>query len=286
MEKKKIILVAVSVGVFLVIAISAAILIVAPKTSGTAVAAVRPVSPGLPRDYRTPEAASRPDSRIPGEGAQPASVDAVDMVRNADGIQGIQSPPQATAIQENHFYINGENAEDSYRVEANNMEASPSRVVINVPKPTTAAVPDVPVPARTETAAAGNRARAAAPARETAAPAASGAGSARTGSAPAGNAKAGNAAAKTPAAASSAYRDYWVQAGAFSAKIRAEGAREILASKGITSIIENRVVDGKTWYRVRVGPYTSENEANYWLSLVKTIDGFTESQVRLTGAPR
>ncbi|MDR1286019.1 MAG: SPOR domain-containing protein [Treponema sp.] len=68
--------------------------------------------------------------------------------------------------------------------------------------------------------------------------------------------------------------------------MRAEGAREILASKGITSIIENRVVDGKTWYRVRVGPYTSENEANYWLSLVKTIDGFTESQVRLTGAQR
>jgi DedD protein len=279
MEKKKIILVAVSVGVFLVIAISAAILIVTPKTSGTAVAAVRPASPGLPRDYRIPETASRPAGGIPGEGAGPASLDAADMVRNADGIQGIQSPPKATAIQENYFYINGENAEDSYRVEANDTEAPPSRVVITVPKPATAAVPDVSVPVRTGTAApeSGSRPRAATPAREPAAPAK-----------PAARTAAGSAPAKSPAAAPSApaYRDYWVQAGAFSAKIRAEGAREILASKGITSIIENRVVDGKTWYRVRVGPYTSENEANYWLSLVKTIDGFTESQVRLTGAQR
>ncbi|MDR1106708.1 MAG: SPOR domain-containing protein [Treponema sp.] len=282
MEKKKIILVAVSVGVFLVIAISAAILIVTPKTSGTAVAAVRPASPGLPRDYRIPEAASRPSGGIPGEGAGPASLDAVDMVRNADGIQGIQSPPRATAIQENYFYINGENAEDSYRVEANDTEAPPSRVVITVPKPTTAAVPDVPVPVRAGTAAPESGSRPRAPAREPAAPAKP---AARTA---AGSAVAGSAVAKSPAAAPSApaYRDYWVQAGAFSAKIRAEGAREILASKGITSIIENRVVDGKTWYRVRVGPYTSENEANYWLSLVKTIDGFTESQVRLTGAQR
>ncbi|MDR0601275.1 MAG: SPOR domain-containing protein [Treponema sp.] len=265
MEKKKIILVAVSVGVFLTIAISAAILMVAPRTSGTGVAAVRPISPGLPESYRTAEPDSRPAAGIPGEGVRPASVDAVDMVRNADGIQGLQTPPQATAIQENHFYINGENTEDSYTAGTSGAERTPSRVVINVPKPVTAAVPDTPVPARTETAAPapGNRVRAAsreAPVRTPAKPA--------------------TAAAKPPAPA---YRDYWVQTGAFSAKVRAEGARETLASKGIASIIENRIVDGKTWYRVRVGPYTSENEANYWLSLVKTIDGFAESQIRQTG---
>ncbi|MCL1930397.1 MAG: SPOR domain-containing protein [Treponema sp.] len=73
-----------------------------------------------------------------------------------------------------------------------------------------------------------------------------------------------------------------MQTGAFSTKIRAEGAKESLASKGITSIIDNRDIDGKTWYRVRVGPYTSETEANYWLALVKSIDGFGDSQVRLS----
>jgi DedD protein len=41
-------------------------------------------------------------------------------------------------------------------------------------------------------------------------------------------------------------------------------------------------VDGQTWYRVRVGPYTSENEAGYWLALVRAINGFDQSQIRST----
>jgi DedD protein len=70
-----------------------------------------------------------------------------------------------------------------------------------------------------------------------------------------------------------------VQAGSFSAKGRAEGVKETLAAKGITSIIENRDVSGTTYFRVRVGPYTSQKEADYWLSLIKTIDGFESSQI-------
>jgi DedD protein len=75
-------------------------------------------------------------------------------------------------------------------------------------------------------------------------------------------------------------QDYWIQTGAFSALVRAEDAKEILASKGLVSIIDDREVGGQTWYRVRIGPYTSENEANYWLALVRAIDGFDQSQVR------
>jgi DedD protein len=277
MEKKKIILVAVSVGVFLAIAISAAILIVAPKASGVNAAAVRPVSPGLPGTYRGD---SRPPLPAEAPRTQPATVDAVDMVRNAEDIQAIQPPPQATAIQENHFYINGEDTGDAYRVESGGKPGTPSKVVINVPRPSTAAVPDVPVPEKIEqpAPAAQPRVRPAqpreAPARETR-PAARAAPPARETPAPA-----------KSAAAVPAQKDYWVQTGAFSAKVRAENARETLASKGIISIVENRELDGKIWYRVRVGPYTSENEANYWLSLVKTIDGFGESQIWLSGAKR
>jgi len=80
--------------------------------------------------------------------------------------------------------------------------------------------------------------------------------------------------------------DYWVQAGAFSTKIRAEGVKESLENKGIKSIIVNQDIEGKTWYRVRVGPYTTESEAKYWLALVQAIDGFGESQVRQTTALR
>jgi DedD protein len=59
---------------------------------------------------------------------------------------------------------------------------------------------------------------------------------------------------------------------------RAEGVKETLASKGIASIIENREVDGIPRFRVRVGPYTSQDEADYWLRLIKEI-GFTDSMV-------
>ena len=92
---------------------------------------------------------------------------------------------------------------------------------------------------------------------------------------------------QTPAPAQTkTYTDYWVQTGAFSAKANADGVKETLAARGITSIIENRNVNGKTLYQVRVGPYTSENEAKYWLALVQSIDGFSESQIRQTSSVR
>ncbi|MDR2258532.1 MAG: SPOR domain-containing protein [Treponema sp.] len=268
MEKKKLLLVAVSVGIFLVIVISAAILIFTPRApeTGTAVSAARPIPAGV--SGTLPPRIQAQDQQVP-ERLEPATVDAADMVRNNDEIQGIQSPPQATAIQENHFYINGENPTDAYVVEKNDGNAG-TRVVINVPKPSAAAVPDTPAAssgrsAPRQTAPASRPAASAAPAKP--------------------RAPVKPAAAK-PAAQTKTYNDYWVQTGAFTAKVRAEGVKEILSSKGITSIIENREVDGKTWYRVRVGPYTSENEANYWLTLVKSIDGFAGSQIRQTRSQR
>ena len=72
---------------------------------------------------------------------------------------------------------------------------------------------------------------------------------------------------------------FWIQTGAFTTMKHAEGAKDYLAERGITSIIEDPVINGKTWYRVRVGPYTTRDEANYWLALVKSIDGFSTSQV-------
>jgi cell division protein FtsN len=80
--------------------------------------------------------------------------------------------------------------------------------------------------------------------------------------------------------------DYWVQTGAFSTKNRADGVKETLASKGINSVVDVQDVNSNTYYRVRVGPYTSEKEAGYWLSLVKTIEGFRDSQIRVSQSRR
>ncbi|MDR1319157.1 MAG: SPOR domain-containing protein [Treponema sp.] len=281
MEKKKLLLVAVSVGVFLVIIISASILIFTPKApaNGMTVSSARPVMPGAPGTDSGGAARTVPGAGFAGgmtDGTagggiaggeeaprSPASIDAAGLVRNSQDLQGLQSPPSATAIQETNFYINGEKPIESYTVEKTEGDAS-ARVIINVPRPSTAAVPDTP-PVRP----APQQVKRPAP-------------PARPAPAPVKPAAAKPAAVSKPAPAAKAYNDYWVQTGAFSAKVHAEGVKETLASKGIISIIENREVDGKTWYRVRVGPYTSENEANYWLTLVKAIDGFADSQVRQT----
>jgi len=223
-EQKKLLLVAVSVGVFLLVTITAAIAILTPKANmqETAITA-QPYSSGR---------------------LQPATV-------------GNDQPPASTALNTNSE--GSGNAADAI---------DNDQLTINIPKPTTAAVPD-----SQETLAPARNVATVAPASKPSAekPAASKSSvSKSTTSKPAAQAK-----AKTT-------KDYWVQTGAFIAKVRAEDTREILASKGITSIIENSEINGKTWYRVRVGPYTSENEAKYWLALVKTIDGFGDSQVRQT----
>jgi DedD protein len=238
MEKKKILLVAVSVGVFLVIVMGAAILLFSPKAGQTA---IPPGAPGI----------------VP---PKPASVDVADMTRNTpETVQGLQlPPPSATASQENVFYFMGDNPD---QVVSKTTENNETRVLISVPKPATAAVPDAPPPAET-------RRSNPAPARP--APRTPPASAAKTPAPPA---------VKPAASAPQPRNDYWVQTGSFSSRDRADGVKESLASKGIASIIENRELEGKTFYRVRIGPYASQSEANYWLALIKTMQGFENSMV-------
>ena len=154
---------------------------------------------------------------------------------------------------------------------------APQVTTITVPTPRTVAVPSVPVvPAAKPTAKPPAPKPAAKPAEKPAPEA----------SKPAVVQPTAKPTTPKPAATDKTYSNYWVQTGAFSTKVRAEGAKESLEAKGISSIIDNSDVDGKIWYRVRVGPYLSENEANFWLALVKSIDGFGGSQIRKTSVAR
>ena len=239
MEKKKLLLVAISVGIFLVIAIGAAI-IFTPKNDVFPSGAISHSKPaGGSTAIRAP---SPSPLDIPGTESQPATVDPVDLVRNPGGTPGLKSPPEGTVRQGGDFYISGSDPAKSHET------------VISVPKPSSAAIPDAPPTKRVVSAPTPR------PAPVAAAPK--------------------PAAAAKPAPQTKIHNDFWVQTGAFSSIVKAEGVKETLASRGITSIIENRDVDGKTLFRVRVGPYTSKNEADYWLSLIKTIKGFEDSQIR------
>ncbi|MDR3139745.1 MAG: SPOR domain-containing protein [Treponema sp.] len=238
-------------------------------------------------------------------------MDPADLVRNPDSIQGLQAPP-ALPQEDNNYFLNSENQRQPLIL----TEPAPagssggSNTVISVPQPVIAGIPEVPpagasasnAPARpaAQTAPAAAApvpdvpapAAAPAPAAQAAPPAAAQpTPAARPPSAPAvpPRPKVSTPAARSTPVASRTTKatvqplagrnNYWVQTGSFSTKTRAEGAKDMLAAKGITPIIENRDVNGKTFFRVRVGPYTSQNEADYWLALIKNISGFEESQI-------
>ncbi|MCL2880383.1 MAG: SPOR domain-containing protein, partial [Treponema sp.] len=239
MEKKKLLLVAISVGIFLVIVIGAAILVFSPKTdgasygnfsagnrghgrtsvTGTMVTSPQPIAAGS--SGRT-EAVQSDDGTMP-DAPQPATVDAADLVKNSGDVQNIQTPPNATAMQETNFYINGQQT-DSYRSESKDGTAA-AHVTINVQRPTTAAVPDVPPVSPAP--AVNNQAAAVKPAPALAKPAPA----KTTAAKPASVAPAPKA---NPASQTKTVTDYWVQTGSFAAKANAEGVKEKLSNKGIT----------------------------------------------------
>ncbi|MCL1836222.1 MAG: SPOR domain-containing protein [Treponema sp.] len=224
MEKKKLLLVAVSVGVVLLILIGIPLLLLTPKHSAEPLSEPlvwEPPAPVVPAPFEEP--AAEVSENVP----EPQPLGGGEQISEAIPQKPVEIPVKTT---------------------------------ITVPTPRTVAVPDAPVRPAPRPSVAPAQPRPAAQAPKETKP-------------------------QTPARpvqTASAYDNYWVQTGAFSTKIRAEGAKDSLEAKGITSIIDNSDINGKTWYRVRVGPYTSENEASYWLALVKSIDGFGESQIRQT----
>ena len=71
---------------------------------------------------------------------------------------------------------------------------------------------------------------------------------------------------------------FWVQVAAYSNKKTAENARSILSDKKINSDIytyeDNK---SKLFYRVRVGPFTTKSEAEYWQSKITEIADFAKA---------
>jgi rare lipoprotein A len=73
---------------------------------------------------------------------------------------------------------------------------------------------------------------------------------------------------------------YWVQARASTTLTDANDAKAyLLERKGLSSVIVNRNTGGWIYYLVLIGPYQSQDEANYWCSLFAQINGFEESTV-------
>lgn len=72
---------------------------------------------------------------------------------------------------------------------------------------------------------------------------------------------------------------YWVQVTSLTSRKNADEAREVLGENKIPADVFT-YTDSKNrlFYRVRVGPYTTKSEAEYWQTRIAKIEGFKDSQ--------
>lgn len=72
---------------------------------------------------------------------------------------------------------------------------------------------------------------------------------------------------------------YWVQVTALTSKKSADNARNVLFdNKIMADIFTYTDKSGKLFYRVRVGPYSTKTEAEYWKKKIAAIDTFRTTQ--------
>lgn len=69
---------------------------------------------------------------------------------------------------------------------------------------------------------------------------------------------------------------YWIQVGSYEVKKLADEARKILENNKIPNEVFTHNEKGKLFYRVRVGPYTTKQEAQYWQKCIRAINEFSE----------
>lgn len=89
----------------------------------------------------------------------------------------------------------------------------------------------------------------------------------------------GTANTNTAAKKVSATTQYWVQVTSLTSRKNADEAREVLGENKIPADVFT-YTDSKNrlFYRVRVGPYTTKSEAEYWQTRIAKIEGFKDSQ--------
>jgi Sporulation related domain. len=80
-----------------------------------------------------------------------------------------------------------------------------------------------------------------------------------------------------------AVTQFWVQAAAFTSKKTADDARATLDSNKIPADVftykDNR---GRMFYRVRIGPYMTKSEAEYWRTRIAMIPEFAKNESYVT----
>ncbi|MBR7064891.1 MAG: SPOR domain-containing protein [Treponema sp.] len=102
-------------------------------------------------------------------------------------------------------------------------------------------------------------------------------------SASSGKKASGTVKASSKASTTNATPQYWVQAASYANKKGADTARTMLDTNKIPAdVFTYKDKQGKVFYRVRVGPYTTKSEAEYWRTRIAQIDDFKKTQSFVT----
>ena len=83
--------------------------------------------------------------------------------------------------------------------------------------------------------------------------------------------------AKPAATATAAKGNFWVQVGSYATTDAAEKTKKDLAAKGYTSSIQSITANGKTYHRVKIGPYSSRADVDTLLPKIKALPGMGDS---------
>ncbi|MBN2508933.1 MAG: SPOR domain-containing protein [Spirochaetales bacterium] len=73
--------------------------------------------------------------------------------------------------------------------------------------------------------------------------------------------------------------EYWIQAGSFTSRSRAEESQSELKKNGFVCLITSKTVDGINYYRLRLGPYENKNEAEKFLGWIRGLERFGQSYI-------
>ncbi len=248
MEQKQTLWILAAAGVFLCVVIGAALILYQPLTKAPDISNVSSQSSQV---YTNPSTAQIADPASQGMSATAP-----------DGT--LQGPAADGTIDlGNLAYDNTQNSLNS--------ASTPAPVVGNagenaVTKPSTTVVTATPAPSASEVVIATPKK-----------PAASTEGSASANTASTSKTSTNNSA--TTSTKTETVTEYWVQAGSFSGRSYAENAQDIISSYKIESEIFTKEVNGKTMYRVRIGPYRTHTEADYWMTVIQSDPLFKDAYI-------
>ena len=296
MEQKKTLWIIAAVSVFLLVVMGAAMILYNPSAGASRkVASIKPVEKTAQTQTQSSSGWTNSTPVEPAGTSSPQVTDMFVVSENTTVLDLGQTNASTAAAPENQSTTIDLNAlKRELAADAALSQTNPQNINITVnvsDKNNTAKVEEPPVVLTTEyytgkakeaeefeKATAVKKTEAAVAKAEPAKPAAKSAGPAKAPSTSSGTAKAAPAKTTTATTKAAAVTRFWVQVAAYSNKKTAENARSVLSDKKINSDIytyeDNK---SKLFYRVRVGPFTTKSEAEYWQSKIVEISDFSKA---------